>query len=150
VAMEMMLTFCCWHGELARQSIGDFRLVTLPSSKDQEEDVQPTTSHASLHRRHSAMDKKHTRSSSWTQTSPYATRHMRRDMWGVLVCSWTFFVFARHGQVDMGGYTQVYSQLLHLVWFTVLHDCLILYPTFGWQRMRPKAVEIHIHHVWLV
>jgi hypothetical protein len=115
VVMETMLTFCCWRGELARQSIGDFRLVTLASSKDQEEDVQPTTSHASLHRRHSAMDKKHTRSSSWTQTSPYATRHMRRDMWGVLVCSWTFFVFARHGQVDMGGYTQVYSQLLHLV-----------------------------------
>jgi hypothetical protein len=102
VVMEMMLTFCCWRGEMARQSIDDFMLVTLPSSKDQEEDVQPTTSHASLHRQHnSATDKKHTRSSSWTQTSPYATRHMRRDMWGVLVCSWPFFVFARHGQVDM-------------------------------------------------
>jgi hypothetical protein len=50
VVMEMMLTFWCRRGELARQGIDDFMLVTLPSAKDQEEDIQPTTSHASLHK----------------------------------------------------------------------------------------------------
>jgi hypothetical protein len=69
-------------------------LVTLPSAKDQEEDIQPTTSHASLHKWHSAsMDKKHMRSSSWTQTSPYATRDMRRDIWGVFGLLMAFFCF---------------------------------------------------------